>query len=323
MTRALLQNEEALEKLRLLAERGLPALWIPVTSGGTTGPVTTRRQRSPSTTPGVLAGIVLSQLAREGAPIIVPGFGGDALDLRTTVDPYAEPDHRGVAAALAHCCGLPMFSLAGGSDAKTARSAGGRRGGASRSSSTGCRAATSSTTAGYLESGLTGSLVQLAICDEIIAWVRRAVAPVEVSDETLALDLVDELGVDGSFLESDHTLDHYRERWYPDLFERFSHAGWKSRGGLTLAERAAARVDELLAAHAPPPARPGHRPRDPGRRGAGPGGRRALTCAIRDARTGARPRSTRRLRPFPVPARGPGAPSRCSPAHTPEAWRSR
>jgi trimethylamine--corrinoid protein Co-methyltransferase len=105
---------------------------------------------------------------------------------------------------------------------------------------------------GYLESGLTGSLAQLAICDEIIAWARRVLAPVPVDDETLALELVDELGIDGSFLETEHTLEHYRERWYPDLFERFSHDGWRSRGAKTLAERAADRVDVLLAAHRPP-----------------------------------------------------------------------
>ena len=55
---------------------------------------------------------------------------------------------------------------------------------------------------GYLESGLTGSLAQLAICDEIAAWIRAAIAPVEIDDETLALDLIDELGPDGSFLEA-------------------------------------------------------------------------------------------------------------------------
>jgi len=254
VTRALLQNAEALEKLRLLAERGLPALWIPVTSGGTTGPVTTAGNLALNNA-GVLVGIVLSQLVREGAPIIVPGFGGDALDLRTTVDPYAEPDHRGTVPALAHWYGLPMFSLAGGSDAKLPDQQA-----AAEAALTllvdGLSGGHLVHDSGYLESGLTGSLAQLAICDEIIAWVRRAIAPVEVSDETLALDLVDELGVDGSFLESEHTLDHYRERWYPDLFERFSHAGWKSRGGLPLADRAAARVDELLAAHVPPPVDP-------------------------------------------------------------------
>jgi len=250
VTRGLLQNAESLDKLLLLAGRGLPSLWIPVTSGATTGPVTTAGNLALNNA-GVLVGIVLSQLRREGAPVIVPGFGGDALDLRTIVDPYSAPDHRGTVPALAHWYGLPMFSLAGATDTKVPDQQA-----AAEAALTILVDALSGGhlvhDSGYLESGLTGSLAQLTICDEIIAWVRRALAPVPVDDEALALDLVDRLGVDGSFIDSEHTLDHYRERWYPALFERYSYEGWRSRGGKTLLERAAARVDELLAAHRPP-----------------------------------------------------------------------
>ncbi len=60
-------------------------------------------------------------------------------------------------------------------------------------------------------------------------------------------------GPDGSFLETDHTIAHYRERWYPSLIDRLSHSAWQARGARTMGERAAARVDELLASHKPPP----------------------------------------------------------------------
>jgi trimethylamine---corrinoid protein Co-methyltransferase len=251
VTRGLVHNGDSLRKLLLLAERGLPAIWVPVTSGGTTGPVTTAGNLALNTA-GVLVGVVLAQLVREGAPVIIPSFGGDALDLRTMVDPYAEPDHRGTAAALAHHYGLPMFSLAGGSDAKVVDQQ---------------AAAEAALTmlvdalggghlvhdSGYLESGRTGSLAQLAICDEIAAWIRAAIAPVEIDDETLALDLIDDLGPEGSFLDTPHTFAHFRERWYPTLIERASHGAWSARGAQTMGQRAAGRVDELLAAHKPPP----------------------------------------------------------------------
>ena len=251
VTRGLVQNGDSLRKLLILAERGLPAIWVPVTSGGTTGPVTTAGNMALNQA-GVLIGIVLSQLVREGAPIIVPGFGGDALDLRTMVDPYAEPDHRGVAPSLAHHYGLPMFSLAGGADSKAV------------DQQAAVEAALTLLVdalagghllhdSGYLESGLTGSLAQLVICDEIAAWIRAAIAPVRIDDEALALDLIDELGPDGSFLETDHTIAHYRERWYPSLIDRLSHSAWRAKGARTMGERAAARVDELLASHKPPP----------------------------------------------------------------------
>ncbi len=254
VTRGLLCNEDAVRKLLLCAERGVPALWIPVTSGGTTGPITLAGTIAVNTA-GILAGVVLAQLARAGAPVVVPGFGGDSLDLRTMVDPYCGPEPKGVAASLAHRWGLPMFSLGGGSDSKVVD---------------GQAAAEASLTmladalagghlvhdSGYLESGLTGSLAQLAVCDEIAGWIRALLRPVDTSDEALALGLVDELGVDGSFLETDHTLQRYRERWYPGLFDRRGHEPWRAAGATTLAERAAARVDELLGRHAPVPLDP-------------------------------------------------------------------
>jgi trimethylamine---corrinoid protein Co-methyltransferase len=247
VTTGLLHNQDALQKLLYLAEKNLPALWIPVTSGGTTGPVTMAGNVALNNA-GVLVGIVLSQLQCEGAPLIVPGFAGDALDLKTMVDPYAEPDHRGMAAALAHYYGLPMFSLAGGSDAKLVDQ--------QAAIDAALTLAVESISGGqlihdlgYLESGLTFSLAQLAICDEIVAWLKPFLKPVEINDETLALDLIDQLGPDGSFLNTPHTRKHYRERWYPNLIERFNYSQWEKKGGQTLAQRAADKVEALLMTH--------------------------------------------------------------------------
>ena len=155
---------------------------------------------------------------------------------------------------------------------------------------------------GYLESGLTGSLVQLAICDELAGWINALVRPVDVSDEALALDLVEAHGVDGSYLETDHTLTHYRERWYPTLIDRRGYEAWRAGGATTLAQRAAARVEELLAQPRPDPARPRRGARRPRRRRARPrpppasDGR--APARARAARAGARP-------PAPHPVTSP------------------
>ncbi len=76
---------------------------------------------------------------------------------------------------------------------------------------------------------------------------------VEITDETLALDLIDEVGPDGYYLDAEHTYDHFRERWYPTLFERDNYDGWLGKGGQTLAERATEQVEKLLAEHEPEP----------------------------------------------------------------------
>jgi trimethylamine--corrinoid protein Co-methyltransferase len=106
---------------------------------------------------------------------------------------------------------------------------------------------------GYLESGLCGSLAQLAICDEIVGWLDHLIRPLEINDETLALDLIHEKGPEGHYVETDHTMAHFREHWYPDLFERADYGAWQAEGGKSLGERAAERVEEILANHEPTP----------------------------------------------------------------------
>jgi trimethylamine--corrinoid protein Co-methyltransferase len=248
-TTGLLHNKEALQKLLYLAEKSLPAIYVPGVSAGLTEPVTVAGSTAVKNA-GVLVALVLSQLKREGTPIIVPGWGGMELDMRTMVRPYCGPDHRGVAEALAHYNTLPMFSLAGASDAKLVD----QQAAIEAALTLMVEAVAGGHIVhdlGYLESGLSGSLAQLAICDEIVAWIKHLTQDIEINDEALALDLIDQLGPDGQFLKSEHTRRHFRERWYPRLFERDNYHGWLAKGGKTLAERAADRVEEILATHKP------------------------------------------------------------------------
>jgi trimethylamine--corrinoid protein Co-methyltransferase len=106
---------------------------------------------------------------------------------------------------------------------------------------------------GYLESGLCYSLAQLAICDEILGWLEHCLRGVDVSDEALAVDLIDQVGPDGQYLDSKHTLAHFRDRWYPTLIDRNNHGNWMAKGGKTLEQRAAERVEEILNKHKPEP----------------------------------------------------------------------
>ena len=106
---------------------------------------------------------------------------------------------------------------------------------------------------GYIESGLTTSYEMLVSMDEVVGTVRRFMEGVEISDETLALDVIDEVGPGGHFLGEPHTAWHCRENWYPTLFDRRNRAGWEENGRLGLGDRARARVQEILETHLPPP----------------------------------------------------------------------
>jgi trimethylamine--corrinoid protein Co-methyltransferase len=251
VTTGLRHNQEALQKLLYLAGKGLPALYIPVGQGGTTAPMTLAGCQVVWNV-GAMVGLVLSQLKREGAPYVMAGWGAGALDMRTMVQPYAEPDRRGIAQALAHFHGLPMFALGGCSDSKCLDEQAGIE-----------AALTLMVTAltggnivhdlGYLESGLCYSLAQLAICDDILGWIDHCLRGVDVSDEALAVDLIDEVGPDGQYLDSPHTLAHFRERWYPSLIDRQNYDNWQSRGAKTMQQRAAEKVEAILSKHKPEP----------------------------------------------------------------------
>ncbi len=46
-------------------------------------------------------------------------------------------------------------------------------------------------------------------------------------------------------------LAHFREHWYPDVFERGNYDQGLAAGGKSLAERATERVEKILAEHRP------------------------------------------------------------------------
>ncbi|MFH2059077.1 MAG: trimethylamine methyltransferase family protein [Pseudomonadota bacterium] len=251
VTTGLRHNEEALQKLLYLSGKGLPFTYIPSAQGGVTAPITVAGTMAINNA-GVLVGLVLSQLKRQGAPFIMPGWGGNMLDMRTTIQPYSDPEKRGQAIDFAHYLGLPSFSLGGCSESKVVDQQASAE-----------AALTLFTDAlfggnmihdvGYLESGLSGSLSQLAICNEIISWLEAFMKETEINDDTLALDLIDEVGPDGQYLDNPHTMKHFKERWYPKLFDRSNYDGWQKKGGKSLGERASIQVEKILAEHKPEP----------------------------------------------------------------------
>jgi trimethylamine--corrinoid protein Co-methyltransferase len=242
-------NREALEKLLYLASRNLPSLYIPASTAAITSPVTPAGSLALDFA-GVLVGLVLSQLKREGAPVIISGMPpGGTLDMRTMVLSYAEAE-RTIGTALGRHYGLPMFAVGGASESKAAD----QQAAAEAALSLLVEVLAGGNIIhdlGYLESGLTFSFAQLVLCDEIVSWTNAFAREYEVNEETLALDVIAEIGPDGDFLNTDHTLNHYRERWYPTFFERTNYETWMGKGGKNFAARARDEINSILERHQP------------------------------------------------------------------------
>lgn len=251
VTSPLRHNAEALQKLLFMAGKGLPTTYTPVVLRGSTGPVTTAGAIALANA-GELVGLVLSQLKKQGAPIILTGGVNDMLDMRTMADVYAAPENRVMLVELAHYYSLPIFGLAGCSDSKIPDQQAAAEAAFSLLLETFCGAQMIHDV-GYLEGGKCNSLEQLVICDELISYVKRFMSGMEINDETLALDVIDEVGPYGDFLGNLHTYNHFKEDWYPALFDRSDYCVWAAAGAKTTRQRAKERLEKILVEHQPEP----------------------------------------------------------------------
>jgi len=75
---------------------------------------------------------------------------------------------------------------------------------------------------GTLDAGRVFSPVQFIIDRELGAGLWRLGQGIEVSQETMALDTIEEVGLEEgqSYMGTDHTLRHYRETWFPQWLAR-------------------------------------------------------------------------------------------------------
>ena len=251
VTHPLRHNAEALQKLLFMAEKGLPTTYTPVVLRGVSGPVTAAGAIALANA-GELAGLVISQIKREGAPVILTGGVNDMLDMRTMVDAYSDPNNRVMLVELAHRYGLPIFGLAGCSDSKLPDEQAAAEAAFSIILET-LAGAQMVHDIGYLEGGMCNSIEQIVICDELIAYTKQFMKGLEIDEETLALDLIDEIGPHGDFMGSDHTRTNYRKDWYPKLFDRKPYDDWSRSGGKTLRQRAQEKALKILATHKPEP----------------------------------------------------------------------
>jgi trimethylamine--corrinoid protein Co-methyltransferase len=249
VTSGLVANAEALQKCIYLAEKALPMLYIPLNAGGVNSPATTAGCMA-SMNAGILLGIVLAQLVREGVPVAVPGWNGGPYNLKTMVGNYVLADEQGVPTEMGKYYGLPVFGLGGATDAKVLDQQCGMEVTLSLMTSL-LHGANLVHDVGFMDSGLQGSLQLQVIANDAIGFLRAATRGVVVDDETLALDVLEELGPTGDYLTHEHTLRHFREPFYSTLADKGTYSQWVERGATTMEARAADQVDEILEGHEP------------------------------------------------------------------------
>ena len=243
---------EGVEKLLICAQESIPLVYTPMPMAGSSAPASMAGVLA-QLNAEVLSGLVIHQLKNKGAPFIYGGIPS-MMDMKTTVVSYGAPEMDLMSAAMtdmAHYYKLPVFSTAGCSDAKDID----QQFAVEATLSclmTALSGANLIHDVGLMDAATVISPEAVVLVDEILGMVKRIMGGVPVDEETLAIDVIREVGPAGHYLDHEHTLRHFKEMWYPRLFDRTRYKVWSTGSRLSLAEKINEKTKKILETHKAP-----------------------------------------------------------------------
>jgi trimethylamine--corrinoid protein Co-methyltransferase len=201
-----------------------------------------------------LSGVVISQLANPGAPLL---YGGSPaiFDMRTGTTPMGAIETMMIDCGnseIGKRLGMPTQSYISLSDAKQLDAQAGLETGMGALLAA-LSGVNSISGPGMLDFESCLSLEKLVVDNEICGMTYRLLAGLEPREDFPALPLFQELLCEKSLLISDHTRRHLREEiTFPGpVIDRANLSGWIEGGRLTLRERAAREVSRLIGQSTP------------------------------------------------------------------------
>lgn len=204
-----------------------------------------------------LSGVVYTQLVKPGAPIVL-GYVPSVADLRTGNFVGGAPEFgimHAASAQLGQFYNLPVYNSSGLADSKIPDIQAGYEKGITSLAAALAGSNYIHHSAGFLESMLTVAYEQYVIDDDINGAIMRAVRGIEVNDDTLSLDLIDEVcrpGGEGHYLGTQQSLTLMNtEYYYPHTGDRQRRDDWEANGSLDMRERARRKAREILQSHRP------------------------------------------------------------------------
>jgi len=244
--------KETTEGLVAFARAGQPCIMPPECMAGGTAPSTLAGVLVQQNVE-VLASIAVAQCVRRGAPVLY-GSVSTVMDMRTGAVALGAPEAGLIslgAAQLARYYGIPSRGTGGNTEALSPDYQAG-----AESATTLLLAALAGfdfiyDVAGSLESSLSASYAKLILDGDLAGSVKRVTSGIEVSEDTLAEDVIESAGLRGSYLGHPHTLSHYRqEHFLPETFLRGARG---TRDATEIRQRAERRAENLLREHSVDP----------------------------------------------------------------------
>jgi trimethylamine--corrinoid protein Co-methyltransferase len=245
----LIQDEDSIEGAMLLAEAGVPIVFLAMPTLGTTAPATMAGTMAMADAECISA-IVLMQLAAPGAPVFHSIMHAYA-DPRTAayVGYPLNSRSRYITVEMAHHWGIPSMAGAFGTDSPESYS----------------WQSAAEITIDPVMVGLSGAEIvtglglrktytllypeAIILDDDIYHRARYAITNMEISPETLALDVIQNVGPGGHFLAQKHTRKHMPRGMIRAVTQQIDSSG-TYRDPLEVARE---KVDWILKNHQPEP----------------------------------------------------------------------
>ncbi len=231
------------------AKRKMPALMLAMPFAGVSAPITMAGAIAMQTAE-LLSGLVLLQIVEPGLPSVYGG-GSSHADMRDISNVMSSIEAQMMNAAtiqMARFYKLPAGTAAifGYSDSKR------------NDYQTGAESAL-----GQLILSLSGadvayglgvmagmdcnSLEKIVLDHEIFRSIKKFLSGIDVTEESLAFDVIEQVGPEGDFLGNKFTFDHFKKEYdFAEIFDRKSRGSWEDKGSISCQEHAREYVQTVL-----------------------------------------------------------------------------
>jgi trimethylamine--corrinoid protein Co-methyltransferase len=247
-------SDEMAASLIEFARYGQPCVVAALIMAGSSGPVTLSGVLAVQNAE-ILAGLTLAQLVNPGTPIVY-GSTSSVMDMKTGGLSIGAPElSRFVSATaqMARYYGLPSRSGGGLTDAHVPDAQAGME--SALALSTAARSGINFVlhACGILGSYISMSFEKFLVDEELCGMVRSLVRPVEVTDESIDLPMIQKVGIGGQYLTQPKTFKLCRTEFFlPQLANRQNYQGWTDAGKLRADQRAAEALQARLAKYEKP-----------------------------------------------------------------------
>ncbi len=203
----------------------------------------------------ILAGITLAQLVRPGTPVIY-GSTSSAMDMKTGALSIGAPElskNIHLVAQMARYYNLPARSGGGLTDAMCADAQAGAE--SAIALSTAARSGINFIlhSCGILGSYIAMSFEKFLVDEEVCGMVRSMIKPLALTDESIDIDVIKEVGIGGQYLTHPKTFQLCRTEFFmPSLMSRKNPDAWAKGGKKRIDQIAEDKVAQRLASYEKP-----------------------------------------------------------------------